>query len=208
MNFDRLAPHYDWMEALTAGDRLQRARSHWIDGLRGRKNILSAGEGHGRFAAACLTRHPQSNLTCLESSAGMLARAKRRTHGLGGHVEWIHTDVLAWQSEPRFDAVVTCFFLDCFSPGETEHVVGRLAHAATPDAVWLVVDFALPVAGMARWRAQAVHWLMYRFFRATVTLPARRLTPPDSLLERHGFHRIGRQEFNWGLIRADLWARP
>jgi len=24
MKFDRLAPHYDWMEALLAGDRLQR----------------------------------------------------------------------------------------------------------------------------------------------------------------------------------------
>lgn len=207
MNFDRLAPHYDWMEAVTAGDRLQRARTHWLGALEGRRHILSAGEGHGRFAAACAARLPGSKLTCLEASAGMLARAQERTRPLGDAIQWIHTDVLAWSTEAKFDAIVTCFFLDCFRPEEMDRIVARLARAATPDAAWLVVDFALPSAGPARWRAQAVHWLMYGFFRVTVSLPARRLAPPDGLLARHGFRLTGSQEFNWGLIRASLWER-
>jgi ubiquinone/menaquinone biosynthesis C-methylase UbiE len=207
MSFDRLAPHYDWMEALTAGDRLQRARTHWLDALQDRRDILSAGEGHGRFAAACLARHPGSRLTCLEASPGMLRRAQQRTRGLGGDVRWVETDVLAWRPERSFDALVTCFFLDCFSPTEAARVVAHLARAAAPAATWIVVDFALPAAGPARWRAQAVHWLMYRFFRVTVALPARRLTAPDPLLAQHGFRLAGRQESDWGLIRADCWVR-
>lgn len=207
MNFDRLAPHYDWMEALTAGGGLQGARTHWLGALAGRGNILSAGEGHGRFAAACAARHPAARLTCLEASAGMLARARRRTRGHDGRTRWVQADVLAWRSPAAFDAVVTCFFLDCFPPERMADVVGRLAQAATPDAVWLVVDFSVPATGPARWRAQAVHWLMYRFFRLAVGLPAQRLTPPDPLLARQGFQLRGRKEFNHGLVRADLWAR-
>ena len=52
MKFDRLAPHYDWMESWLAGERLQRARTSGLDALTGRRRILSVGEGHGRFAAA------------------------------------------------------------------------------------------------------------------------------------------------------------
>jgi len=131
MNFDRLAPHYDWLEALTAGGLLQRVRTACLGELAGRRRILSAGEGHGRFAAACAAR----------------------------------------------------------------------------DAVWLVADFAVPAQGPARWRARAVHALMYAFFRGAVGLPARRLTPPDALLRWHGFERVREQTFNWGLLRAEVWRR-
>ncbi|HVU23638.1 MAG TPA: class I SAM-dependent methyltransferase [Opitutus sp.] len=205
--FDRLAPHYDWLEALTAGPRLQRARTALLDELAGRNRILSVGEGHGRFAAACVARFPDANLTCVEASAGMIARARRR---LTAHakVTWHHADVLAWlPPAQRFDAIVTCFFLDCFPPRALAAVIDRLAAAATNDARWLVVDFAVPSRGFARHRARAVHALMYAFFRIATRLPARALTPPDSLLAAHGFRLVRRREFEWGLLRADLWDR-
>ena len=207
MNFDRLAPHYDWMEALTAGGRLQAARTAWLDELAGRRRILSAGEGHGRFAAACTARFPAAELTCIEASARMLARAQARTRGLGASIRWDCGDVLAWQPAGKYDAVVTCFFLDCFPPALLEKVIAKLAGSTTADAVWLVVDFAVPPRGFARWRARAVHTLMYWFFRQAVALPARRLTPPDDLLRAHGFVLAGRRESDWGLIRSDCWRR-
>jgi hypothetical protein len=48
---------------------------------------------------------------------------------------------------------------------------------------------------------------MYAFFRVVTALPARRQTPPDDLLRAHGFRLAGRREFEWGLLRADLWRR-
>jgi ubiquinone/menaquinone biosynthesis C-methylase UbiE len=205
MNFDRLAPHYDWMEGLTAGSLLQRARTQWLGELRGRQRILSVGEGHGRFAAACSGRFPEADLTCVELSAGMLARAQRRLGSANPRVTWHLGDVLAWEVEGSFDAIVTCFFLDCFPPATLREVIARLARSAAPGAVWLVVDFALPARGPARWRARAVHGLMYAFFRRVVDLPARSLAPPDPVLEAHGFQLAARREFNAGLIRSDVW---
>jgi len=205
MNFDRLAPHYDWMEQACGGGLLQRARTAWLEELRGCRRILSAGEGHGRFAAACAGRFPAAELTCVEASAGMLRRARARTGPAPIH--WHQGDVCDWTPAASYDAIVTCFFLDCFPPDQLARVVAKLAAGATADARWLVTDFAVPSKGLAHWRALAVHALMYGFFRLACGLPARRLTPPDVLLQAHGFRLEGRIESNWGLLRADLWRR-
>lgn len=207
MNFDRLAPHYDWLEALTAGGRLQRTRTVWLEELADRRRILSVGEGHGRFAAACAARFPAAELTCVEASPRMLARAQRRLGGAFARLHWHQGDVHAWRPEGKYDALVTCFFLDCFPPAELAAVIAQLAECATHDAIWMVADFAVPTQGAARWRARAVHALMYAFFRRVVNLPARGWTPPDDLLRQHGFVSAGRRDFEWGLLRAELWRR-
>jgi len=205
MNFDRLAPHYDWMEAVSGGGLLQRARTAWLDELRGCRRILSVGEGHGRFAAACAAQFPAAELTCVEASPGMLARARARNPA--APIRWHCADVRDWQPAGSYDALVTCFFLDCFPPDQLARVVAKLAACAAPDASWLVVDFAVPDRGFARWRARAVHALMYAFFRFAVRLPAQRLTAPDDLLRAHGFQLAGRCGLSRGLLRADLWRR-
>ncbi len=205
MTFDRLAPHYDRMEALLAGERLQRARTAWLDRLEGRRRILSVGEGHGRFAAACTARFPEAELTCVEASSGMLAAAQRRLGPAAARVRWCHGDVFAWEPDVPFDAIATGFFLDCFPPEQLAALIARLARGAAPGALWFVADFTVPPAGPARWRARAVHALMYAFFRRVAGLPALRLTPPDDLLRSHGFHRIARRTFDWGLLHSDVW---
>jgi ubiquinone/menaquinone biosynthesis C-methylase UbiE len=208
VSFDHLAPHYGWMEALAAGPLLQRARTWWLPALAGRREVLSAGEGHGKFAAAFATACPTAALTCVEASAGMAARGRRREGRAGGRARWVAATLPQWRPRPAsFDAIVTCFFLDCFPRDQLPAVVAALAEGAREDAVWLVVDFAIPDRGAARWRARAIHAAMYAFFRAVTALPARRLTPPDPWLAAHGFRLEARREFSCGLLRADLWRR-
>lgn len=207
MSFDLLAPHYDWLEALTAGERLQRARTAWIDVLEGHDRVLSVGEGHGRFAAAFAKKFPQSKLTCIEDSEKMLARSRLRTPAPATPIDWVQADIFKWAPAGKYDAIVTCFFLDCFSPEMLAEVIAKLAGCASSTAAWIVVDFAVPPRGPARWRAKAVHALMYAFFQIFTSLPARRQTEPDRLLRAQGFHLAARKEFEWGLVRADVWRR-
>lgn len=211
MSFDRLAPHYDWMEALGSGRLLQRVRTALLDEFSGCERILSVGEGHGRFAAACARRFPHAALTCVEASDRMLRRAQSRLSRIGGartSIEWVHASALEWAGpRARFDAIATCYFLDCFAPAQLAEVVRRLGQATTSDARWLVVDFAVPSHGLARWRALGIHALLYLFFRATTGLSARRLTLPDPYLREQGFVRQRFREFDWGLLRAEVWQR-
>lgn len=211
MSFDLLAPHYGWMERVLAGRLLQRARTAWIDPLADREHLLIAGVGHGRCLHALLPRHRRLRVTCVDASAGMLREAESRARRAGldlARVQFIHARLPEWKpAAASCDALATHFFLDCFAPRELAAVVAALAGAATPEASWIVTDFAVPPRGWTRQRARAVHALMYAFFRVATRLPARRLTPPDALLAAQGFALAGRRTFSRGLLQSDWWRR-
>jgi ubiquinone/menaquinone biosynthesis C-methylase UbiE len=206
-----LAPHYTWLEKFLAGRRLQRCRTAWFHELGGAHRMLIAGVGHGPALVTLLQRHPALSVTCVDASERMLAVARRRVQLAGidlSRLEFVHARLPEWTPPPgRFDVIATHFFLDCFPPAQLAAVIASLARAATPHARWIISDFTLPARGPARWRAQAVHALMYFFFRAVTRLSARRLTAPDELLVAQGFGRHRRITFEWGLLHADLWAR-
>lgn len=209
MSFDLLAPHYRWMEWFLAGGKLQRCRTAHLPLIENGLNILLMGEGNGRFLLHCRRRFPGAWITCVDASARMLSAAQQRLlgHGLGSqHVRFVQADALAWSPPSEaFDIIATHFFLDCFRPEQLHQLIESLAQAARPKAFWLVADFHVPARGMARLRAQAIHWLMYRFFRWVTLLPATQLTPPDGYLRAAGFELRKREFSEWGLLRSDLW---
>ena len=206
MSFERLAPHYRWLERVTAGRVLQRARVTHLAALDGAENILLVGEGTGRFLAALRERRPNVPITVMDSSARMLAIAREVAPG-PTTFEQVDLTLTALPSN-GWDAVVSHCFLDCFTPGRLEHVIANLAQAATPRADWLITDFALPAAGWRRTRARLIHALMYRTFRLTTCLEAHRWTDPSPFLQAQGFQLSRRSPFNHGLIHADHWQRP
>ena len=210
LSFDLLAPHYGWMETLLAGPRLQRCRTTWIAELAGCRHLLVAGVGHGPALAIVLRAHPQLHITCVDASVGMLTQAKRRAQKNGAdlaRLNFVRATLPDWQPAEKFDVIATHFFLDCFRPEQLATVVSSLAAVATPEARWIVSDFAVPACGWRRIRARAVHALMYGFFRVATRLPARRLTSPDTLLQGAGFQLRGRHTSEWGLLQADWWQR-
>jgi len=209
MSFDRIAPHYRWLEAVFAGRGMHRSRLAFLDRVAPRR-VLLPGEGHGRFLVELHARHPQAEITVVDASAAMLdqARAALRQGGSLDRAEFIHADLIEWDAPAgRFDVIATNFFFDCFTPAQIENITARLAPAATPHAHWLVADFCEPAHGPARWRAKAMVWALYRFFRWSTRLSASRLTPPDPWLQHHGFALTERRHFDWGLLHSDLWTR-
>lgn len=211
MSFDRLAPHYTWMEKILAGSRLQRCRTRWLGELAGCERLLIAGVGHGHFLVSCARAYPRLAITSVDASAPMLSHARtraRRTAPNFERLEFVHAAFPAWQPPAaRFDGIATHFFLDCFSPDELGAVVATLAQAARPSARWLLSDFTVPERGWARQRARAIHATMYAFFRPVAGVQARCVTPPDTLLRTHGFALARRKTAEWGLLHADLWTR-
>jgi ubiquinone/menaquinone biosynthesis C-methylase UbiE len=212
MSFDLLAPHYRWLEIVLAGRKLHRCRTFFLPEIPAPRNILLLGEGHGRGLMECRWRWPRARITCLDASAPMLLQARRRLDSLGPlsgpSVEFIHADVLAWRPVPcTYDLLVSNFFLDCFRSDQLERVIPQLAAAATADASWLIADFQTAPRGWKRRRSQVILWAMYAFFRVVTRLPAKRLVPPASFLERSGFSLHRRNETEWGLLYSDWWKR-
>jgi ubiquinone/menaquinone biosynthesis C-methylase UbiE len=212
VSFDALAPHYRWMEFLLAGEKLQRCRTAFLDEIPAARNILLVGEGHGRCLVECCRRFKEAQMVCVDASEPMLAQARRE---LKAHypkttqVEFIGADVLNWPPPSKaFDLIATHFFFDCFREEQVERIICRLAAAAAPGASWLLADFQIPSGGLKRIRSRLILWAMYAFFRMMTRLPANRLTPPDSFLNRKGFVLHRRVEAEWGLLHSDWWRGP
>lgn len=209
MSFDRIAPHYRWIENCFAGRALQKCRTAFIGTVEAPapSRVLILGEGDGRFLAELLRCHPQAAVTCVDASAAMLDLARRRIDPAARVVEFVHADILTWTPPAAaFDWIVTHFVLDCFRPQDLADVIEKLAAASAPGARWLVSDFRVPAAGPAKWLARGVLRFLYAFFRRVASVPAGHLTPPDELLRRAGFALHDRKLFRLGLLHSDLWV--
>jgi len=207
MSFDRLAPHYRWMEWLLAGSKLQRCRTTFLDTLPLAQHVLLLGEGNGRFLREFLRKQPTARVTCVDDSPCMLKEARRRMPA-NPRVTFVCCDVAEWKPpQGAFDFVVSNFFLDCFRLEQIELIAEKISAALTDNAHWLIADFCEPCRGWRKWRARVILRAMYWFFRHATALPARRLTAPDTILARHGFELQARRTFEWGLLQSDLWVR-
>ncbi len=227
--FDRIAPHFEWLERLALGRAMERARVALLDAaceaLPEAPRALLAGEGDGRFASELLERRPLAEVDVVDASAVMLARAQARLEGSGRGLERVRfrqTDLTAPEaSESRseqsasnddlpassYDLIVTCFLLDCFEGERLDRVIRRLARAAGPCATWLQVDFQLPERGAARALGRVQLGVLYAFFRGLTGLDARRLENPGPRLEAQGFSVAQEARLRGGTLGAELRRR-
>lgn len=209
-NFDRLARIYAPLERLAFGRALERARFRFLENLRGRKSILVLGEGDGRCLARLVPLVPEANIHCVDASAAMLASATKRVGNVSRRTRvcWTHADARSLTLPPAaYDAIVTLFFLDCFTPPEAGALVVRLSQAAQRDCVWIHADFALPADGWRRWRARLWLGVLYFFFRRATRITARNLPDVASLLVAQGWQQTAHDDWQAGLVRSDVWTR-
>jgi ubiquinone/menaquinone biosynthesis C-methylase UbiE len=210
MSFDLVAPHYRWLETITFGNALQRARTCWIDMIARPKRTLILGEGDGRFLCELLRAHAGIDIDCVDASEAMLELARvrlRRTHPESfSRVNFIHQDVLKWSLHQSYDLLVTHFFLDCFPDRELRAIIAKLASAVEPGAVWLVADFTIPRKRFARAHARLWLRMMYTFFRATAGIAAKELVDPIPYLDGYGFTCASENLSRGKMLRSDVYV--
>lgn len=211
MSFDTLAPTYRLLEAALAGQTLHRCRTTFLNETVGCRRALVLGEGPGRFLVELLRSNPRIEITCIDQSAGMVHQATKRVRQNGfstAQISFRQMDVRDWLPGPQvYDLIVSHFFLDCFQLEEIQLLTTKVRGCTRDGTRWLLSDFCVPERGWQRARAQAIHALMYAFFRSITGISARRLTPPDSCLADAGFHLANRRTYNFGLLHSDLWIR-
>lgn len=211
MNFDRVAPFYQFLETIAFGETLQRARIHWIDKIDRPNRALIVGEGNGRFLRALLRIHPKIDIDCVDASAPMLeltrARLQRNCPEALAQIHFHHADIRAWSSPKTYDLIVTHFFLDCFNDHALAPIIARLADRTSAHSLWLISDFALPSRSAARVHAKIWLAAMYAFFRFTTGLNVNQLVDPRPHLQSHGFLRRSTRLFRSGLLHASVYSR-
>lgn len=211
MNFDLVASFYLPLERLFAGQRMQECRTAFLSQISAPRRVLLCGEGTGSFLLELRNRFPHTHITLVDSSACMLATVRKRLElrgiGIDG-IEFIHGDLLNWQvPQATYDLVVTCFFLDCFTPQEQQLLIPRLAQAATREAHWLLADFQVAGNRWRRWRSLATLKLLYLFFKTVSGVRATRLSDPAPLLQQAGFSLRQKKSSDRERMCSEWWCR-
>jgi len=145
--FERVVPAYDRLNHLfSLGiDRSWRRRLARLAPLGGGAEALDACTGTGDVAIALARRWPTARLIGLDSSAGMLARAreKLRRAGLGARVRLLQGDVLDLPfAEGRFDCVTIAFGLRNLA--ERRRGAAEMARVLRRGGRLLVLEFLPP----------------------------------------------------------------
>jgi ubiquinone/menaquinone biosynthesis C-methylase UbiE len=209
VSFDSVAGIYRVLEYAAFGRALEAARFRYLDRLASCREILIVGEGDGRALQRILTLAPQASVRCIDSSVAMLARAEARLDpGARARVSFEHADARTATIAPSsYDAVVTMFVLDCFSPDDVARVVDRLASGLRTDGRWLFADFSIPERGWPRLHARLWVAFLYAFFRWRTGLPVRELPPSEELLRAAGLTLVEHTTLRRGLLTAAVYAR-
>lgn len=208
MQIGRLAPWYRWIEYAAFGRALERRRFAFLPRLADAGRVLILGEGDGRTVERLLAIAPDARVDVVEVSPEMIALAGRRVRD-SGRVQFHQSDARAHR-RPRgwYDAIVTNFFLDCFTDEELAPLVAELASELSPEGVWVIAEFAIPPRGWRHFHARIWIWTMYRFFGITTGLRARRLPAIERLMREAGMTRVEQQSERAGLMVSEAWQGP
>jgi len=178
-----------------------------MDQLADSQRVLTIGEGDGRFVAELVRRFPHIEVDCLEGSAAMIARARARLPS-AAKVNFYHVDALNWEYPVEiYDAVVTCFFLDCFNDKTLRKWMAKAIHCSKPAGKWLVAEFREGVGGLERLSSRFWLKVMYWFFGWTTGLEARQLPGWQGLLGELGYICFEKSETSNSMFHCSVWQR-
>ena len=206
-DFSPLAPLYRWMEWLSFGPFLHRARCAFLSDLTHTANALILGDGDGRFTAALLRANPLVQIDAVDASPAMLQALRHRAGPNAGRVHCHAADARNFQpqSDEPYDLVVTHFFLDCLSTEEIRELAATIRPNLAPGAIWLLSEFAVPPTRYGRIFARPLVSLLYSAFGLLTGLRIRRLPDHPSALIGSGFTLHSRRTFLGTLLIAEKW---
>jgi ubiquinone/menaquinone biosynthesis C-methylase UbiE len=211
-NFGRFARVYACVEWLTFGRALARRRECFLAHPRvaNARRVLVLGDGDGRFTAALLERNPSAEVTALDVSAAMLVQLERRVRARtpDARLALQCADAREWPVPlAHYDLAVAHFFFDCFTTDELEKVIIRVAPALTPEALWLVSEFAIPKHPF--WTPFAKLLLRFLYLTLGSLTGLRHTHLPDHQLALKSTH-FGLTNVDTalgGTLRSEIWTR-
>ncbi len=205
-DFDRVARAYRWLEYLSLGTMLERARfwaldAGWLDGC---SRALVLGDGDGRFTERLMRRHAAARVEAVDLSGAMLRLLRRRCREFTDRLSTSHADARDLQPEAGADVVVTHFFLDCLEQEEVGALVRRVSGGLKPGATWVVSEFCMP-GGWLRGPAWLLVRGLYLAFRMLTGLRVTELPDHGLALRGCGFRMVAEKQFLGGLLISQVW---
>lgn len=105
------------------------------------RRLLDLGGGHGIYAAAFCSRHPELRATLFDLPGALEAgREMLADQGMEGRVDFLPGDLLRDDFGGGYDAVLLASVVHCLPPEECSRLLGRVRDALSPGGVVIVFE--------------------------------------------------------------------
>lgn len=210
-DFNPLARLYKWMEFSTFGPFLSLTRNAFLEQFTQARRALVLGDGDGRFTANLLRVNSTVSVDAVDAGSAMLDSLLRRAHPHADRVRVHLADARTWQTPAPvlgrpYDLIATHFFLDCLTTPEVKALAVKLRGAASPSALWVVSEFAVPEGWFGQFIARPIVATLYFCFGLLTGLAVRSLPDHRAALGEAGFFLLKRKTRLGGLLIAELWS--
>jgi ubiquinone/menaquinone biosynthesis C-methylase UbiE len=202
--FDWIAPFYDSLARLVYGESIRRCQLEYLDKIPADSNVLIIGGGTGWILTELAKINPTCRVYYIEASIKMLEKTRARfvvppsnelvfIHGTEANLDQL--------KRIRFDSVITNFYLDVFDTASLTNVLDCIGGAIARGGQLLISDFV-----NRRWWHRVSLFVMYRFFRWTCSVKAKRLPTWEDQLRKNGFTERTSKSFFGGFIKSSLYV--
>jgi demethylmenaquinone methyltransferase/2-methoxy-6-polyprenyl-1,4-benzoquinol methylase len=140
--FDRTAWFYEPLARLYSLGKIEAAKASQLEVMGPGDRVLYVGVGAGEDAVLAARRGVE--LTCIDLSARMLARARAKLDREGLSGELIRGNVFEHDRIDHYDVVAANFFLNCFERGPMRRMLRHLSRLVRPGGRLLIADVAIP----------------------------------------------------------------
>jgi ubiquinone/menaquinone biosynthesis C-methylase UbiE len=200
--FNWLAGSYDSIVKIIFGNALDSAQAAYLKDIPPNSNVLILGGGTGWNLVELIRINPSARVWYIEASSSMIKSAKKKIKATypQAQIYFIHGTENSIP-ETAFDAVITNFFLDLFSPITLGKVIRKIKPFLSTNAVWLVSDF---ISQDKYWQ-KALLKLMYFFFQKTCGIESSQLPQWESELSNAGLKEMRSKMFFRSFIKSAVF---
>lgn len=197
--YDKIAPFYDNMVGLCLGKNIFDAQVHFFKEIPSSANVLILGGGTGWIVKQLFKINHNCKIWYIDSSEKMIEIAIKGTQQY--NTVFIHGNENDIPVNVQFDAVITNFYLDCFSHQELTSITDKIKRSLHTNGIWIVTEFV----DTGRTRHQFLLWTMHQFFKWVCKHPNTRLVDWQQVFRLKEFDVIKEKSFQDGFIKAVVY---
>ena len=141
-SYDLVAGTYETSSRVFSAGKIPASKAAQLPHIEPGDRVLYLGVGAGEDAVPACEKG--ADVTCVDLSAGMIARLRRKLEAKGLEAELLVADAFTLDRPEAYDAVAANYFLNVFRPEEMRRMLRHAAGMVKPGGLFLIADVARP----------------------------------------------------------------
>ena len=190
-NYNNAAWFYDRLSRVVYGKSLVEAQVYLLQYIQPNSSILIVGGGTGWILEEITRMNPAGlQITYVEVSDQMMALSKKRDIG-NNQITYINDAIENVNGLPNFDAIITPFLFDNFTPAKLEAIFTHIHPLLKNNGLWLNADFQLT----GKWWQNILLKSMLLFFKLLCGVESTKLPDFEKLFMQYGYQVVHSKTF-------------